>query len=86
MKTNIIKNIIHIDKLNEQINMFEMLNSQQAYLFMHRATIDYLENTIPAKELCINDSSCRHSDVIAKFKGRNVYIDDDLKFGEVEIR
>lgn len=78
--------IIDINKLSEEIENFEVMTNQKAYLFMHRATTDYLENTIPTKELYLNNSSCRFSDVIAKFQGRNVYIDDDLKFGEVEIR
>lgn len=90
MRTNIVRNIIDTDKLSAEIDRYEIITNQNAYLFIHTATIDCMKNAISNEELypCmeLKNSNCCSSGIIAKFQGRKVYIDDDLKFGEVEIR
>lgn len=94
MKTNIVENIIKTDKLNEEIYRFELLSNQKAYIFMNNSTMECLKGTanissiseIDSYKRAFMNSSCRPSGVIAVYNGRKIYENDDLKFGEIEIR
>lgn len=85
MKINIVKSIsIDEDKLIENINNFERRNNQKAYLFMNEDTINAL--CVPEPFPYYKTSFISQSGIIYSCKGRNLYIDNNLKMGEVEIR
>lgn len=84
MKVDISKKVVTLnnEKLLEEINKFERLTNQTAYLFMN-------ENTMKALLMAILpyfDSSAFDESILYKYSGRKVYKNDDLEFGEVEVR
>ena len=71
-------------KLLQEIEKFEMIHSQNAYLFMNQETLNELTIFFPLK---IHVELKQYSDsVFVYYCGRRVYENDTLKFGEVEIR
>ena len=82
MKINISKKLIDLEKLDDEISMFESRSNQLAYLFMNQETMDSLvRNVEPFHVFRENNNG-----VPALYVGRKVYENKDLKFGEVEIR
>ena len=79
MKVDISRKLITLneDKLAEEINKFEYSTNQVACLFM---SCDTLKILFP---YCV---SMFQDGIIYEFKGRKIYQNDDLKFGEVDIR
>lgn len=79
MKVDITRKLITLNdkKLEENIQKFEYLTNQKSCLFMSNDTLKIL---FP---YCV---SAFNSDVIYEFKGRRIYQNDDLGFGEVDIR
>lgn len=86
MKIDISKKIITLDnqKLSDEIVKYECISNQTAYLFMNQSTMKALSNLtamkIPYME--INTDDC----ILAKYSGRKVFQNNDLEFGEIEIR
>lgn len=87
MKTNIIKTEVDERKLQKEIGKYEIIHNQEAYLMMNKETMDTLT------ELHINDSPpsyvldvLKNGSKLAMFQGNKCYVDNDLAFGEVEIR
>lgn len=78
MKVNIVKPIVNISNLNYNIECYEDVHNVEAYLIMNHDTAESLAaqfNTIiPMKGK------------IAMYNGNKILIDDDLKYGEVDIR
>lgn len=84
MKVDISRKIVTVnnDKLQEEINRYEALTNQDAYLFMSKNTMDALAWAI----LPFSTTDMYKESIMCKFKGRKVFQNDELKFGEVEIR
>ena len=89
---SIIKSV-DINKLDRQIEEYECTTGEVPYLFMANATGDAI-----MKELC-NDSVMYPADIekvrallscdcamLGTYKGTKIYQNEDLPFGEVEIR
>jgi len=84
VKVGISKKIVTLnnDKLSEEINKFECLTNQTAYLFMNENTMKALSiATLPYAGPSVFEES-----ILYKYSGRKVYKNGDLEFGEVEIR
>lgn len=84
MKVDISRKIVTVnnDKLQEEINRYEALTNQDAYLFMSKNTMDVLALAI----LPFSTTDMYKESIMCKFKGRKVFRNDELEFGEVEIR
>lgn len=86
MKIDISKKIITLDnqKLSDEIAKHECISNQTAYLFMNKSTMKALADLtvmrIPFMD--INTDDC----ILAKYKERKVFQNDELEFGEIEIR
>lgn len=88
MKVDISKKIITLDnrKLYEEICKYEGVSNQTAYLFMNKDTMKSLckltvmSISIPHVEIDTDDCT------LAKYSGLKVFQNDDLEFGEIEIR
>lgn len=87
MKTNIIT--IDEHKLEEAITSFESVTNQRAYIFMSDETASILEakykylNNIILK---LRPDADPNRGYIAMYNGNRIYIDNSIKFGEVDIR
>lgn len=84
MKVDITRKIVTVnnEKLQEEINGYEALTNQNAYLFMSKNTMDALAlATLP-----FSNPDMYKESIMCKFKGRKVFQNDELEFGEVEIR
>lgn len=86
IKVDISKKVITLDdqKISEEIIRHECINDQIAYLFINGNTMKALANltamSISFVEINIDDC------IQGKFKGRKIFKNDDLEFGEIEIR
>lgn len=86
MKVDISKEIITLDneKLSDEITKHEYVSNQTVYLFMNKNTMKELVSLtamrIPFME--INTDDC----ILATYNGRKVFQNDELEFGEIEIR
>lgn len=84
LKVDISKKIVILDskRLGDEIAKFECLTNQSAYLFMNKNTMNSLMvATSPFAPDAIDDSY-----IIKEYTGRKVYQNDELEFGEIEIR
>lgn len=86
-KFSIIK---HLDenRLTKEIVRYINENEEKPYIFMSKETIDDLEYNAPLGsyenfELCENKIKCG---AIATYRGYYIYENNDLKYGEVELR
>ena len=82
MRTNIIK--FDFIKLNEEIHEFENSTGKKADLIMSKETFDSMKsfNELPL----YNDSSFDFSKGrLGIYEGNDVYINDGLRYGEVNI-
>lgn len=86
MKVDISRKIVTVnnDKLQEEINRYEALTNQDAHLFMSKNTMDALALAILPFSFSTTDMY--KESIMCKFKGRKVFQNDELEFGEVEIR
>lgn len=87
MKTNIIKTEINERKLQAEISKFEIISNQTAYLIMNEDTMKALEklhiNELPPSYVL---DVVKNSSRLAVYQGNKCFVDNDLAFGEVEIR
>jgi hypothetical protein len=81
MKIDIIDKRINLEKLNEEIQKYEILFDQKAYLFMNQDTADEI-SALYHTTYGVTKGSGR----IVSYSGNRVYNDEGLKFGEIEIR
>ena len=84
MKINVLQKRLDETKLNEEIQKFEILNNQAAYLFMNEETIDELASVCTPQIYL--ESTEGINGMICYYHGRRVYKNENLKLGEVEIR
>ena len=84
MKFNIAKRI-DVDKLNEKIAEFPIIEAHNPYIFMNEDTMRELIAKIiikyPSDDITIKD---RYR--VGVYQGNKVFIDDTKSFGEVELR
>lgn len=83
MKTNLIKSVINTGDLRRNIEKFELLANQRAILLMNEETRKILQDKcmlsngyIPLEGL----------GTLKAYNGRKIFIDNDLSFGEIDIR
>ena len=92
MKTNIITYEIDENKFRNKIIDFERVTGQHAYIFMNQKTASVFEeqykpDIIGSKEeieKLVNKFKNRF--YIEVYDGNKIFIDDDLEFGEIDIR
>ena len=87
MKTNIITYEIDEDKLRNKIIDFECITGQHAYIFMNQKTASVFEeqhkpDIIGNKKVI----EIKNGFYIEVYGGNKIFIDDDLEFGEIDIR
>ena len=83
MKTNLIKSVISTGDLRRNIEQFELLTKQRAILLMNDETRKVLEDK------CMLSNGFTPLEGLATLKAynsRKIFIDNDLGYGEVDIR
>lgn len=86
MKTNIMKCEVDERKLQEEISKYEIMNNQKAYLMMNKETMDALTSVLIDGMNIFSEHYIPKDGKICVLKGNKCYVDNDLSFGEVEIR
>lgn len=72
---------IDLDKLNDRIEKYELRERERPYVFMSTATANA---AFPYHECVQSLRTC--NGVVALYRGYNVFINNSLSFGEVELR
>ena len=92
MKTNIITYEIDENKLRNKILDFEEITKLHAYIFMNQKTASVFEEQhkpyiIGSKE-AIDKLAYKFKNgfYIGVYDGNKIFIDDNLEFGEIDIR
>lgn len=83
MKTNLIKTVISTGDLRRNIEKFKLLTNQMAILLMNEETRKILEDK------CMLSNGYKPLDGLGTLKAynsRKIFIDNDLGYGEVDIR
>ena len=83
MKINLIKSVISTCDLRRNIEKFELLTNQRAILLMNDETRKTLEDK------CMLSNGYMPLEGIGALKAynsRKIFIDNDLSFGEIDIR
>ena len=75
---------INEEKLIKEVQGFEIEHNQNAYIFMNEETFGELVSAYPP--LMYFQATESYDGIISSYRGRKVYRDENLKFGEVEIR
>lgn len=87
MKVSVLEYKIDEDKLLEEISRYEVMNEVEAYLFMNKYTMNTLIKAsnvdFPPSVFCEKTSK---GFTYGMYRGTKCYINNDLPFGEVEIR
>lgn len=84
MIVNILQKQINENELIKGIQNFELEHYQNAYLFMNQETLNELAIFYALK---IDVETTKDgSGIVSSYSGRRVFQNEDLKFGEVEIR
>lgn len=87
MKTNIIRPVIEENKLRSCITYFEVVNKTIAILIMNSDTSTELINRCENRcEISCDEKQLCEKKTLKKFEGRKVFIDEEMKFGEIDIR
>lgn len=76
MKVNVEP--FYICNLDYNIDVFKAMNNVKAYLIMNQSTADSIASHF--------NMPCMPSNRVNMYKGNKIFIDNDLAFGEVEIR
>lgn len=83
-KFSIIKTI-DLNKLCHEIDEYIMQTKElKPYIFMHIDTIDAIDEA--SSTSFTNPSTPHYEGVIGYWEGYKIFVNNDLKFGEVEIR
>lgn len=83
MKTNLIRSVISTGDLRRNIEQFELLTNQTAILLMNEETGKVLEDK------CMLSNGFMPSEGLGTLKAynsRKIFIDNDLRYGEIDIR
>ena len=83
MKCSIVKTLDY-NVLNGNIAIYQEANGEEPYLFMSEATANAILDDVNKKLL--SPISFEASGYIGKYTGCKIYQNDDLEFGEVELR
>lgn len=84
MLVNVIQRQINDEELIKGVQKFEVEHNKNAYLFMNQETLNELAIFY---ELNVDVEFNKNSNgIVASYSGRRVFQNEDLKFGEVEIR
>lgn len=80
---------IDLKKLDEQIDLYECLNNEEPYLFMNTDTIKKVREEVllysdQFMEMFLNKKY--QNEAITKYRECNVFLNENLNFGEIEIR
>lgn len=89
MKTNIIKNELNFENLDMLIRTKEFKEDEDAILFMSRDTCDELYNQLACHYSFKTEPRNIFKEskgYMGKYAGRKIFEDNELKFGEVDIR
>lgn len=89
MKSTIIETQIYTLKLDKDIQFFTATHGFKPYLFMNKETCNAMEVPIIKEGDCISidrEALKLENGYLAKYKGHKIIIDDDIPFGEVDIR
>lgn len=84
MLVDISQKRIDEEKLITEVQGFEVVHGQTAYLFMNKETFEALIDCYGG-ELYFHPAEST-SGVVSYYTGRRVYEDERLNFGQVEIR
>ncbi len=93
MKSTIVETQIYTLKLNKDIQFFTKTHGFKPYLFMDKGTckclFDAMEVPIinEGDRISIDKETLKlENGYLAKYNGHKIFIDDDIPFGEVDIR
>lgn len=87
MKTNIITYKIDKNKLRNKIIDFEcMTNQHTVYIFMNQKTASVFEEQHKSYIFGSKETTDSISLNLKEVYGHKIFIDDDLEFGEIDIR
>lgn len=91
MKVKAVRTDIDCRSLYKNICDFEGTTNQTAYLIMNKDTAQCFEETCAKNNYWYGYHLCQQLcesmyDTIAEYCGHKIFIDNDLKFGEIEIR
>lgn len=92
METFSIVENINVDKLNTKVAEFVYREGHEPYIFANKETLDELVKPIEQELNFITSptGSTRiyvgKSCLVGKYQGNEMYEDDTLKFGEIELR
>lgn len=90
MKINIAKQIDAsiLDKAIKDWHFTALLMHERPYIFMSKDTLKALKHNLLGLYLCedIPDRKIPLSEMTAMYYGNKIYLDNDLSFGEVELR
>ena len=76
---------IDFEKLDYEIGLYQAINEEiDPYLFMNNNTVDSIISSYKVFNIYLYEA--RSDDCKGYYRGCKVFIDNDLKFGEVEIR
>lgn len=83
---------LNLVSLDDRLLQFLQMYQQRPYLFMNSETLIHLEDQTraPQDEACgvklKEDKKINQTFCICEYHGYKVYCNDDMKFGEVELR
>ncbi len=77
---SILKTIIDSEKIMTEIQLYENSQKRSPYIFVNSKMIDSFSATSPM------DSPGLGINYLGKYKGCKVFRNDDLKYGEMELR
>lgn len=87
MKRNIIRSVIEENKLRSCITYFEVANKTIAILIMNSDTSTELINRCENRcEISCDEKQFLTNKILKRYRGRKVFIDEEMKFGEIDIR
>lgn len=76
---------IDFEKLDYEIGLYQAINEEtNPYLFMNKDTVYAIISSYKIFNTCLYEN--RSDDCKGYYRGHKVFIDNDLEFGEVEIR
>lgn len=82
---------ININILNRKIVEFACKENHEPYVFANRETIDTLMKQTSLGFNSVTYSrgdvkTCASNCLVGRYRGRKMFIDDTLEFGEIELR
>lgn len=81
-----IINTIDLDTLDREIDKYVMQTGETSpSVFMHIDTVNAINKVFPVSRECLQIVRCSQ-DAIGYWEGYEIFIDNSLEFGEVEIR